>query len=1205
MGAVDRMQQGSSTSSEPYVGLRPYTESERALFFGRERDADLLVNKIVTNRLTLLYAPSGVGKTSLLRTMVIPALAHADADDTCVVYLDSWVDGEPYGAVLRGVRHVLRAEGQLSPVGLRLRDQLAEAIKGLGKSVILVLDQFEEFLQRHEHNVEPFRSELVRVVRSDIDVRVVISFREEFLAAVDSCFRDHLVGLFASTYHLEHLTPAQARTAVEEPAERFGKHYHPDLVDRLLTDLDSRRTVVPGRESAADNPFASALFHGGIEVPFLQLICRRLWQESQLGAPLTLSTYLALGERERIISDYVEEVMSVFSELEMLDTARLLGLLVPRSGLKVAYPLDVLVDQSRVAPHRALKVLDHLEQRKIVRTRQRGDEMTYELYHDAFIGILRPWRRKRLRRNRRRILYASASAIAIVALIAGGWGGWWLIGERNMQKAKDFALDAQRLLLVNPSLALARAREAYAIAPSSYVTDVLRTAYDQAATSAGSFQVEPEKGLFRATQVSSDDHHVFARSENGWAYLWPVDGRGLPHVFPASECIPGANLGGAVTDGLFDAGKALITAHHDGSIVRWPLIGSDTKALLGDPQILRQPSLPHAAGCALAAGTAVAPAYPRLAISADGSRLVALEPDSRGDLRIVVFDPAGRMRESKPVAKRGAYTAGMMELGAKGVLALQLGPDRVVLLDVHTLDSRELRLRSSAADAAEDEIVDFAFNLEGNRLAIASNVTLRTFDPDSGAFLYQVRGQDERTFRAIAMGRGDTIAAVTSVGEVLHYRREPDGRMRETFLSRRRALAVDVRFDPSGEFVAAVGRDKVIRIIDVGNQRTPAELRGHTSEVSAVWFGADSHLIVSADTAGNVRLWRSALEGREIGFSRLRGIPDAVILGRSPARLYVQLRELPHLVHVFGFAGGDAKLEGSLKSRGAMRQVSVSGDGKHVLAVGFQDQLYIWDVETAMVSRRDQDIPEYPDGGPRTPLIMPARTLLLASDTRPAPILTARLLDARADRMLTLHADGSMFRWRVHDREVIVELKWKVPIDNLHGATELLVEEQTGVIRTQEGQVFLVDITTGSAQRLDHDTAVSAVALSDDGKRLLTASGKDAVLWDVATRAEIVRRPHEHPVVQVAFDRSGMQLTLTESLENTLRVWLGDSDAPRSTIRVNRLVSRVAFVQAEKQMWIVAVAADRVMRYPCYVYCVPVEQLMPNDKALHAASGSR
>ncbi len=58
----------------PYVGPRTFTEAERSLFFGREREARDLTARIVSERLLLFYAQSGAGKSSLINTRVIPRL---------------------------------------------------------------------------------------------------------------------------------------------------------------------------------------------------------------------------------------------------------------------------------------------------------------------------------------------------------------------------------------------------------------------------------------------------------------------------------------------------------------------------------------------------------------------------------------------------------------------------------------------------------------------------------------------------------------------------------------------------------------------------------------------------------------------------------------------------------------------------------------------------------------------------------------------------------------------------------------------------------------------------------------------------------------------------------------------------------------------------------------------------------------------------
>src|SRR5438067_879468 len=54
----------------PYLGLRYYTEADAEWFFGREEDCQTIIANLRATRLTVLYAPSGVGKSSLLRAGV-------------------------------------------------------------------------------------------------------------------------------------------------------------------------------------------------------------------------------------------------------------------------------------------------------------------------------------------------------------------------------------------------------------------------------------------------------------------------------------------------------------------------------------------------------------------------------------------------------------------------------------------------------------------------------------------------------------------------------------------------------------------------------------------------------------------------------------------------------------------------------------------------------------------------------------------------------------------------------------------------------------------------------------------------------------------------------------------------------------------------------------------------------------------------------
>jgi len=70
---------------QPYKGLQPYEEENQKIFFGREQERSILIDKILSNKLTLLFADTGVGKSSLLQASVIPELKQPERENLDVV----------------------------------------------------------------------------------------------------------------------------------------------------------------------------------------------------------------------------------------------------------------------------------------------------------------------------------------------------------------------------------------------------------------------------------------------------------------------------------------------------------------------------------------------------------------------------------------------------------------------------------------------------------------------------------------------------------------------------------------------------------------------------------------------------------------------------------------------------------------------------------------------------------------------------------------------------------------------------------------------------------------------------------------------------------------------------------------------------------------------------------------------------------------
>jgi hypothetical protein len=63
-----------ASANKPYKGPESFEVEDAELFFGRESEARELTARILSSRITVLYAASGAGKTSLLNARIIPTL---------------------------------------------------------------------------------------------------------------------------------------------------------------------------------------------------------------------------------------------------------------------------------------------------------------------------------------------------------------------------------------------------------------------------------------------------------------------------------------------------------------------------------------------------------------------------------------------------------------------------------------------------------------------------------------------------------------------------------------------------------------------------------------------------------------------------------------------------------------------------------------------------------------------------------------------------------------------------------------------------------------------------------------------------------------------------------------------------------------------------------------------------------------------------
>lgn len=403
-----------SSVTEPFVGLHPFDRKQSAIFFGRARDARLIADKIFAARLTLFYGPSGVGKSSVLHTLVIPRLEQEHAR---ALYFDGWSGQDPLAALKAQLADAASQLGVPAPgAGSPTLADLVRLINDAApedRTLVLILDQFEEFLTHHTQGIEPLRGELAELVRTkELDVRIVLSLRQEQLAALEP-FRRDLVNLFQYTALLEPLPEKGVRDAIEGPVQVFGGQCEPALVEALLTDL--RASSLPGAQAT-------------VELPMLQLVCQQLWRAvvGKTGAApaggklrLTYALYKQLGGASKILARYMREQMPRRYR-QRVATARLMLSLAPPSGFKISFSAADLAAITRIKEPRIRPELERLRDCLILRERDFQGGRRFELIHDAYIKVIGPWRDQVLRGLRiLRLCGVLGAGLAVALLVAG------------------------------------------------------------------------------------------------------------------------------------------------------------------------------------------------------------------------------------------------------------------------------------------------------------------------------------------------------------------------------------------------------------------------------------------------------------------------------------------------------------------------------------------------------------------------------------------------------------------------------------------------------------------------------------------------------------------------------------------------------------------------------------------------------------------
>jgi serine/threonine protein kinase len=286
----------------PYPGLSSFQEADADRFFGRAREAAALANRVRDQPLTVVAGASGVGKTSLTRAALAPALKRSGEGWEVLLVRPGRA---PLGALANAIAPFagISKKATVTEDLLEL-DKLVEALRadpGLAgrtlraaagrerRRILLCVDPFEELytLCRDSERLA-FTSCLAGVADdSSSPLRLLLTLRSDYLHRLGEEER-FAADLGPALFFLAPPNREGLREAIEEPANLAGYRFEPGVVEDMLEQVQS----TPGA------------------LPLLQFVASHLWESRDPARKLlTQASYQALGGTEGALARHADHVL--------------------------------------------------------------------------------------------------------------------------------------------------------------------------------------------------------------------------------------------------------------------------------------------------------------------------------------------------------------------------------------------------------------------------------------------------------------------------------------------------------------------------------------------------------------------------------------------------------------------------------------------------------------------------------------------------------------------------------------------------------------------------------------------------------------------------------------------------------------------------------------------------------------------------------
>jgi WD40 repeat protein len=810
---------------EPFKGLQAFEEVDAPIFFGRDQERALVSANLRTRRLTILYGPSGVGKSSLIHAGVVHHLNTIRRRSPRVLVVFSNWSGNPLqelktlilSAFQQEFPDLINAETMEEPSSASLAELLVKLIKDTNAELLIILDQFEEYFVYHGLNPgsEPFDQEFVRaVVESTVPANFLISIREDWLARLDR-FQQDIPNIFENTIRIEHLTRSAAEEAISQPIKKYNETIEeviegstfsitvePGFIKRVLDQLESLE-----RDSSIG---ADEQLHKTKKVPpyiqasRLQIVMSALWGRIKHSTVPTFSLSLVArdDEAKQIFESNLKNVLRRLSRRQKIVASKFVALLVSDLGTKFASTAEWLAARSRQPTAKVRAVLDRLSERdirllnKVLPSPIHPESPRYELTSDVLADPLLGWSRDMAYRQRLRTVFA----LFVVCLI---------VGIVVLKVVQDRIVAENLLRIVQQEQRKTEEEKNRA----ERALDVVRTQNNKAPH----LKTVLRRHAGRVTAaVFTPDGEVLTTSQDGSAIIWDIETGKPVRDFYRDEK-------GLTCAAVSPFGDSIATASTDGSVRLW-----DFKT--GRSVQLRKPLGQHMTAISFSPGGDFIVAANTVGtivvwVTSTGDQIKEL-PGNNSAVRQISFSPSGQLLavasddHSVHLWKSSDWSYFRKLVGHTervNGLAFSPGEDSIATVSADTT----LRLW---------QLSDGQSRTFSGHTASVNSVD---FDRDGGRLL---TCSDDTTSRIWNVQTGKSTQLIGHTDKVLSS-----------------------SFSPDGSQVVTASKDATVRLWSASTGMVLAELLGHEDEVTYVTYSSDGRFILTASDDATARVWNASI----------------------------------------------------------------------------------------------------------------------------------------------------------------------------------------------------------------------------------------------------------------------------------------------------------------------------------------------------------